>query len=107
MCMRICENCKKSDIKKIWHPYKDFRCSNCNAEYKYSNNRFDSVSDFIVGFSTEIFLSLGLIFLLTFQTWLVFLVIIVVVPLVSQILKFRYGKIKLTGFYAKLKERDL
>lgn len=107
--MRICEICNKQHIKKIWHPYKDFRCTNCCAEYKYHRgNKFDSISNFIVGFSTEILFSIGVIALFLIQIWFVFFIIIVtVLLLVAQILKFKYSKLELTGLYEKTRKKSL
>lgn len=100
--MKYCSECENYSVRKIRHFSKTHRCEKCCAEFRYSKwIRFLSV------LSAEFAIPVGIILGFMTESWLVFIIVSIGVPLTFEYLLKKHSKLVLIGLRAKLKEKGL
>lgn len=100
--MRDCPECGDASLKRIVHLSKDYRCAKCMAEFSLSKG-----VGFLSALGGEFAFFVGIILGLLNQSWLVFILVSICIPLLFEYLLRQNAKLKLVGLRGKLRAKGL
>jgi hypothetical protein len=103
--LRVCPECNKASLKLAWFDINNrIRCKSikCTAQYK-----FKSMMKFTISFLSSLFLTIAFYCGFFLKSWLAFLIVGLIAPLVLNYMVLKFGKLKLVGLKAELKKKGV
>ena len=102
---RICPECQNKTLPVNLLSFKKrVRCEHCNAQFMTTST---SMSMWIISFLGSIWFSLAITAGLLLQSWIIFIILLLIVPSIITMLHTIFGKLEFVGIKAMLRSKGI